>query len=231
VSALALRLEPQDVASAAATLAQAIKDNKEPGGLPPLAQGLSAVAARMEPKDAAATLAQAIKDTKDPGALSHLAEGLSAVATRLEGKDAAAVSAQAAATLAQATKDTNEFEMGKLALARGLSWLLSAVPPSELHSRSATAASAVTSVADTGQPLTAFALLLPAAEPPPCRLSTPQLVNLLKTPGFVGEARRVVLDHLGNRYKRHFADQWEFVRFAKEQKLDLDFTSPAQRPE
>ena len=46
----------------------------------------------------------------------------------------------------------------------------------------------------------------------------------------VGEARRVVLDHLGNRYHRTFADVWEFVRFAKEQNLDLDFTSPPRRP-
>jgi hypothetical protein len=28
-----------------------------------------------------------------------------------------------------------------------------------------------------------------------------------------------------------FADQWEFVRFATEQRFGLDFTSPPQRPE
>jgi hypothetical protein len=50
-------------------------------------------------------------------------------------------------------------------------------------------------------------------------------------PACIGEARRVVLDHLGNRYKRHFADVWEFVRFAREKNLDLDFTSPPKRPE
>jgi hypothetical protein len=78
----------------------------------------------------------------------------------------------------------------------------------------------------------ALALLLPAAEPPPCRLSTQQLVELLKMPTCLGEARRVVLDQLGHRYRRHFADAWEFVRFAKEQHLDdLDFISPPQRPE
>lgn len=47
----------------------------------------------------------------------------------------------------------------------------------------------------------------------------------------VGPARRVVLDQLGNRYYRRFADAWEFVRFAHEQHLDLDFTTPPQRPE
>ena len=39
------------------------------------------------------------------------------------------------------------------------------------------------------------------------------------------------LDRLEDRYGRTFADQWEFVRFATEQRLGLDFTSPPQRPE
>jgi hypothetical protein len=37
------------------------------------------------------------------------------------------------------------------------------------------------------------------------------------------------LKHLGNRYGRTFANHWEFVRFAKEQQLDLDLTSPPKR--
>ena len=47
----------------------------------------------------------------------------------------------------------------------------------------------------------------------------------------MGDVRRVILDHLGNRYRRTFGDVWEFVRFAREQNLDLDFTTPPQRPE
>jgi hypothetical protein len=47
----------------------------------------------------------------------------------------------------------------------------------------------------------------------------------------VDEARRVVLDQLGTRYGRIFADHWEFVRFASEQRLGLDFTTPPRRPE
>jgi hypothetical protein len=49
-------------------------------------------------------------------------------------------------------------------------------------------------------------------------------------PTYFGEARNVVLKHLGNRYGRSFANHWEFVRFAKEQHLDLDLTSPPKRP-
>jgi hypothetical protein len=76
-----------------------------------------------------------------------------------------------------------------------------------------------------------LAFLVIAAEPLPYRLSSRQVVELLKMPPSVGAARRVVLDHLGDRYQRQFADAWEFVRFAKEQGLDLDFTSPPRRPD
>jgi hypothetical protein len=39
-----------------------------------------------------------------------------------------------------------------------------------------------------------------------------------------------VLKHLGNRYGRRFANHWEFVHFALDHHLDLDLTSPPQRP-
>jgi hypothetical protein len=42
----------------------------------------------------------------------------------------------------------------------------------------------------------------------------------------LGEVRQVVLQHLGNRYGHCFAYHGEFVRFAQEQHLDLDFTTP-----
>jgi hypothetical protein len=73
------------------------------------------------------------------------------------------------------------------------------------------------------------AALAPALEPPPCRLSTPDLVELLKQPTCVGPARCVILDQLQNRYGRPFADQWAFVRFAQQQNFGLDFTSPPKR--
>ena len=39
-----------------------------------------------------------------------------------------------------------------------------------------------------------------------------------------------MLEQLGNRYGRTFANYPEFVRFAQENYLDLDFTSPPNRP-
>jgi hypothetical protein len=68
-------------------------------------------------------------------------------------------------------------------------------------------------------------------EPLPEPLSAQTLVDLLKNPLCVGEARRVVLDSLGMRYQRTFADPWDFVRFATEQQFGLDFTSPPKRLE
>jgi hypothetical protein len=64
-----------------------------------------------------------------------------------------------------------------------------------------------------------------------CRLTTQELVELLKMPTCYGPARRVVLDHLGNRYHRHFVNHWAFVRFATDQELGLDFTTPPRRPD
>jgi hypothetical protein len=79
-------------------------------------------------------------------------------------------------------------------------------------------------------PFAALSALPGASEPLPCRLSTQDLVDLLKMPTCFADARQVVLKHLGNRYGRTFANHWEFVRFAKEQHLDLDFTTPPKRP-
>jgi hypothetical protein len=79
-------------------------------------------------------------------------------------------------------------------------------------------------------PLT-LAALVPTLEPPPERLPSQVLVEVLKQPLCVGAARRAVLDVLGTRYQRTFADQWDFVRFATEQRLGLDLSSPPKRPE
>ncbi len=68
-------------------------------------------------------------------------------------------------------------------------------------------------------------------EPRTCRLTTQELVELLKMPTCNGALRRVVLDHLGNIHTRRFASHWDFVRFAKEHGLELDFTTPPKRPD
>lgn len=78
---------------------------------------------------------------------------------------------------------------------------------------------------------------LPAPNRLPQELSTmlahelpPQmLVDLLKHPCCVRSPQRVVLDALARYYQRPFADQWDFVDYVEQQKLDLDLTTPAAR--
>jgi hypothetical protein len=70
----------------------------------------------------------------------------------------------------------------------------------------------------------------PPEKPYPCRLTTQELVDLLKMPTCFGRARRVVLDHLGNIQGRRFVNHWAFVRFARETGLDVDLTTPPRRP-
>jgi hypothetical protein len=227
LSEVVARLGPRDAAQAAVTLAGAIRETRYRIAEYWLALNLSTVAARLEARDAARaadTLLQVIRDfgrdVKDPAALFMLVRGLPAVAARMEAEGAATVFLRALGDVRDPAALQNR--------ARGLT----PTPPAEVPSRTATAAIAAAFPAGTpANGLTALALLVSAADPPPCILSPQQLVEVLKMPTCVGEVRRVVLDHLGNRYRRPFADAWEFMHFAKEQNLDLDFTSPPQRPE
>jgi hypothetical protein len=114
-------------------------------------------------------------------------------------------------------------------LALDLSAVLMRVDRAELSRRSAAVLATVGSAGCCGHPIATLALLKPALEPLPCWLSTQELVELLKQPTCTGPARRVILDQLENRYRRPFADHWAFVRFAGENGLDLDFTSPPHR--
>ena len=70
-----------------------------------------------------------------------------------------------------------------------------------------------------------------AAEPYPCRLTTQELVELLKMPTCCGEYSSAVLDQLGNIHGRRFASRGEFIRFARDTGLDLDLTTPPKRPD
>jgi hypothetical protein len=109
-----------------------------------------------------------------------------------------------------------------------LNCLLSSATPSHIRQRSV-AVVAVAAAASGG--LTAALPALPvAAEPIPCRLPTQDLVEMLKYPTCVGPARRVILNHLGNRYGRRFDTHWQFVRYAQDAGLNLDFTTPPKRP-
>jgi hypothetical protein len=146
---------------AAATLTQAISKTTGPDALRNLAQALSAVAPRLEPKEAArlsglaaGTLSQAMSKTMADNpdaenALQSLAQGLSAVAARLESKDAAA----AAAALAQAVSkvrftDNIRINNNIRYLEQGLSAVTARLEPKEAAELAATLLQAMRTTKD-----------------------------------------------------------------------------------
>ncbi|MBM3980981.1 MAG: hypothetical protein FJ304_11980 [Planctomycetes bacterium] len=74
-------------------------------------------------------------------------------------------------------------------------------------------------------------LIHPQVQLRPKPLPAQDLVELLKHPFCVGEARRAVLDALEFTYKRSFKDQWEFVEYAQKHQPQLDLLTPPKRPE
>jgi hypothetical protein len=116
-------------------------------------------------------------------------------------------------------------------LAQGLSAVLLREDSWKNESKRYGLIGAVGTLTSPGSLLSATVLLQPALEPPPLPLPAQTLVDLLKQPFCVGEARRLVLGQLARHYQRPFADQWDFVRFAQEQELPLDLLTPPQRPE
>src|SRR5262249_62009040 len=90
-SAVAPRMEPKHAATVAApavnALVQAMKDAKDPGALRALTEALSAVAARLEPKDAVTSLVEATRNPKTTFALEALGQSLSAEAARRDGQE------------------------------------------------------------------------------------------------------------------------------------------------
>jgi hypothetical protein len=233
------RLEPkaaaQMCAQPAATLTQAISKTTDPKALQALGEELSAVSARLEPKEAAqmcaqpaATLSRHISKTTDPLALRSLAECLSAVSARLEPKEAARVCAQPAATLTQAISKTTDPKALPY-LAEGLSAVLARTSPTTSRQRLLSVTTTVAGLGGPGLPVAALAAAQPAVEPVPS-LPPQMLIDLLKHPSCVGESRRLVLDQLTQHFHRPFADQWEFVEYVHQQKLDLDLTTPPERP-
>src|SRR5262249_17817247 len=152
-----------------------------------------------------------------------LAQGLSAVTAWMEPREAAAACGQTAALLVLAMSRPTHSS-SRQELARCLMAVLNRECRTRCQKRVYRFASAVALGLAPAPTLPTPAHLTLALDSLPEPLPGQTLVDLLKLPLCVGEARRVVLDALGRRYQRRFADQWDFVRFATEQKLDLDLS-------
>jgi hypothetical protein len=157
-----------------------------------------------------------------------LAQALVAVVARLEPAEATRLCAEAARRLADALAQETDGTV-RSQLARALRSVAARIDSGEVASRSLRATQTVAGWLSPSPHLGNVAMLMQAAEPLPCRFTTQQLVEILKRPTCVGEARTVILEQLANRYKRPFADVWEFVEWAQQHEPGLDFTSPPKR--
>jgi hypothetical protein len=163
-----------------------------------------------------------------------LAEALAELAGRMEPGEASRVKARVALAVVFADPMTGPQPLGgaggedelRQIMLETLAKLLSGEPPVAPRPHAAAAL-----VGAHASPVARAAILAAVKPVPRCALTGQQLVELMKMPTCLPEARRLILDHLGNRYNRNFAGQWDFVRFATEQKLNLDFLSPPQRPD
>jgi hypothetical protein len=232
LSALASRMEPKE---AAAALIQAIKTTaaERRDVLVALAKGISALEGRLKPEqsaECAAALILAMRTKNGPEALCDLTEALRAMAGQMEPKEASAVCVQAAAALIHAMSLTNDRDYLDH-LANSLSAVLLREHPVRFAQRNRMVAEMVANLGGMGLPWNASSLIASGLESLPPPLPAQVLVDLLKHPLCVGEARRLVLEQLSRHYHQPFADQWEFVEYARRHRLELDLTTPPQKPE
>jgi hypothetical protein len=226
---VAARLEPEQAARAAAALTDAMGNNPHLNTLRSLAKGLALVATRLEPTRAAAVLTDAMNKNTDTETLRHLAEGLILVATRLEPEQAARACARAAEVLTEAMSKTT-YRTPLRSLVESLSVVLSRQSAATMRQRRLAVAGMVAAAGCSPYLLPGPGLLQSALQPLPPPLPPQALVELLKHPLCVGEARRVVLEQLSRHYGHPFADQWEFVRYATKHDPGLDLTTPPRQP-
>jgi hypothetical protein len=230
LSALAGHLDRKDAerlsSRGAKLLSDAIPKTRR---LAAIASGLSALTPRLSPPEAtaaAATLLQGVSKSDDVDALQALPDLLSAcIAANIPPNDLTRFYCEATNLVAHAmAKVTDQRTLSQTFLR-----LLFRGDPKEFSVRSMATVGALGLLADRSCSPSSFASFALACKPLSSPLPTQELVNLLKQPVCLGQSRRVLLDQLTIRYRRVFADQWEFVRFAQEQGLALDFTSAPKR--
>jgi tRNA A-37 threonylcarbamoyl transferase component Bud32 len=238
LGAVAARIEPAEAAAVARLLADALAQETDSFTQLDLADALGAVVVRIEPAEAewlctkaARLLADALAKKKNADAhvyvQSELAMALGAVAAWMKPAEAAQLCVEAARLL---TDTLAQVQPSRRAVSvRALAAVAVRIDPEATTPRCRLAAGTVAGWLSPSPHLGNAATLLQASEPLPCRFTTQQLVDLLKRPTCIGEARTVFLELLANRYKRPFTDVWEFVEWAEKHEPGLDFTSPPQR--
>jgi hypothetical protein len=133
-----------------------------------------------------------------------------------------------AARRALSAQNTDPFGMNELV--QVVAALLVRLQPQGASQRAWLLTTAIGNNATPPAPLSALIPLLHAARPLPGRFTEQELVNFLKLPTCQRTAREVILRQLGHQCGRPFANQWEFVAWARLHRPDFDLTSPPVRP-
>jgi tRNA A-37 threonylcarbamoyl transferase component Bud32 len=243
LAAVAGRLEPAEAvrvcARTAHLLHKALAQEKDDAARGQLIEALLAVAWRLEPAEVArirTELARSCLQVQDQSPDTNNIARMSNFIQLLDGSEAL----HAVGVLARRIVSDPDLLYYR-AEYKGMGPLVTVFDPDALqrflidstHSQVQRRVVALsTAIGISAQRLALSLSVLPAAaEPLSCRLTTQDLVDLLKMPTCVREVRRIILEHLSNRYGRRFETHWDFVRFAQEQELNLDFTTPPKRPD
>jgi hypothetical protein len=207
--------------------------NKEPSSVvrSALAEGVAVAAARMEPdratrvceRGAELLLSALVKEPRDDERAA-LGRALTAVAVRMDPGRAAHTRGRAALIMLDAL--SRSVGSSRTALVESFSAVVVGRAANERVRRAASA----TAPAPHNRPA-ALALAHPDFNPQPRPLPAQDLVELLKHPLCVGEARRAVLDALEDTEQCTFADVWEFVAYAQKHQSQLDLLTPPMRPQ
>jgi hypothetical protein len=164
--------------------------------------------------------------------LLRLSSGLLAVVDRMEPKKAAQVCGRAAYMLSLSIGKQHGNGIAVQQLFNSLSVIVPYMNPEEA---AATLVVAKSSLSETNlTDIASWATISKSISAVVMREKSPlpaqPLVNILKHPFCVGETRLLVLDQLSRHYRRSFTDQWEFADYVQKNKVDLDLTTPPQRP-
>ncbi len=230
-------LEPDEARRQASKAARILMAADDQARVPPdqwdlFGKSLAAVAPLLGPEDASRTAALVVRDLQEQKNNSPLTiwdgqvAALAALAPRIGRSDAA----EDAGLIVELMGKTNHpYALQPLPFALAAPLVQSAPRESDRRVRSLAAA-----IGNASGAFTLFTDLAPTDEawqPLSGRLNEQQLVDLLKAPTCRREARQVIVARLGNQCGRPFADMWEFVEWAKENRPDLDLTSPPARPD
>jgi hypothetical protein len=246
LGALAARIESKEATQLcgriAAILTSAISVTADSAALTTLSHGLASVAARLDPGEADRVCGQSAdvlivamtKNTSVPALPNQLSlsSGLLAVVDRLELKKTAEVCGRAAHILSLSISKQRGNILPLQQLFHRLTEIVPYMDPEEaaialMVAKSRVSETNITDIASWATLSKSISELVTRERSP---LLPQTLVNILKHPFCVGETRRLVLDQLSRHEHRPFTDQWEFAEYVAKNKLDLDLTTPPERP-